>query len=107
MWIRALACVPQLIVCLTLLWGIKTHNRYGYYILLRWVCCAGFAILAFQALSQKKHAWVCVVAITAVVYNPIIRIHLARDTWSIVDATAIGIAVASIFVLNVKNRGEK
>jgi hypothetical protein len=95
--------VPQLIVSLMLLWALDPDNPYGYYILLRWISCAVFAYLAFQALSQKKQGWVWVLGITAVVYNPIIRVHLNRETWSIINVISIGIAVASIFAVKVKD----
>jgi hypothetical protein len=104
---RAVASVPQLIACLMLLWALKPGNRYGYFILLRWVCCAVFAFLTFQALTQKKQAWVWILGVTAVVYNPIVRIHLTREIWSIVNVITIGIAGASFFALNVRDRGEK
>jgi hypothetical protein len=80
-----ISCVPQLIACLMLGWALKPHNPYGYYILLRWVCCAVFAYLAFKAIAQEKQGWVWVLGITAVVYNPIIQVHLTREIWSIIN----------------------
>lgn len=85
-----------------LLWALNPENPYGYYILLRWVCCAAFAYLAIQALAQEKGGWVWILGVTAVVYNPIIRIHLTRDIWSVINVATIAIAIASIFVLRVK-----
>ncbi|HEV3259760.1 MAG TPA: DUF6804 family protein, partial [Gemmataceae bacterium] len=97
-----ISCVPQLIVCLMLLWALKPDNRYGYYVLLRWACCAAFAYLAFQALAQGRQAWGWVLGVTAVAYNPIIPIHLTRNIWSTINVMTIGLAVASIFVLRTK-----
>ena len=82
-----------------LLWALNPDNPYGYYILLRWVCCAAFAYLAIQALAQEKQGWVWVLGVTAVVYNPIIRVHLTRGIWSVINVTTIVVAVASIFAL--------
>jgi len=85
-----------------LIWALNPDNSYGYYILLRWVCCGIFAYLAFQALEIEKQGWVWVLGITALVYNPIFRVHLNRELWSIINVVTIGIAVVSIFALNVK-----
>jgi hypothetical protein len=89
--------VPQLIACLMLLWALNPENPYGYYILLRWVCCGIFAYLAFQAFQIEKQGWVWALGVTAFVYNPILRVHLNREIWSVVNIVTIGIAVASMF----------
>lgn len=95
--------IPQLIASLMLLWALNPNNPYGYYILLRWVCCAIFAYLAFQAFAQEKQDWVWILGVTAVIYNPIIRVSLTREIWSVINVITIGIAVVSIFVLKVSN----
>ena len=92
--------VPQLITSLMLLWALNPDNPYGYYILLRWVCCGVFAYLAFKASGQDQQGWAWVLGITAAVYNPVIRVHLNREIWSVVNLITIGIAVASIFAIN-------
>lgn len=91
--------IPQAIVTPMLLWALNPENPYGYYILLRWVCCAAFAYLALQALAREKQGWVWVLGVTAVVYNPLLRIHLTRDIWSIVNIITIGVAWVSVFIL--------
>ncbi len=94
--------VPQVIASVMLLWALNPDNPYGYYILLRWVCCGIFAYLAFQAFAQEKQSWVWVLGITAVIYNPIFRVHLDRELWSIINVVTIGIAIASIFAIKLK-----
>jgi hypothetical protein len=95
--------IPQVIASLMLLWALNPDNPYGYYILLRWICCGIFAYLASQAFEQKKQGWVWVLGITALFYNPFFRVHLNRELWSIINVVTIGIAVVSIFALKVKN----
>lgn len=89
--------VPQLIACLMLFWALNPENPYGYYILLRCVCCGVFAYLAVQAFQIEKQGWVWLLGINAFVYNPILRVHLNREIWSVVNIVTIGIAVASMF----------
>jgi len=95
--------IPQLIASLMLLWALNPDNPYGYYILLRWVCCGVFAYLALKAFGQEQQGWVWVLGITAAVYNPIIRVHLTREIWSVVNVITIGIAVASVFAIKFKD----
>jgi CheY-like chemotaxis protein len=94
--------IPQVVVIIMLLWALNPDNPYGYYILLRWVCCGIFIYLAIQALEEEKQSWVWVFGITALVYNPIFRVRLNRELWSIINLVTIVIAVASIFVSKVK-----
>ena len=94
--------VPQLMICLMVLWAFNPHNPYGYYVLLRLVCCGVFAYLAFKAFAQEQIGWVWLLGITAAVYNPIIPVHLTREIWSVANIITIGIAVASVFVLKFK-----
>ena len=91
--------IPQAIVIPMLLWALNPANPYGYYILLRWICCAAFVYLAIQAWNLEKSGWVWILGVTAAIYNPIFRVHSTREMWSVVDLVTIGLAVASIFVL--------
>ena len=90
-----------------LLWALVPSNPYEYYIVLRLACCAAFAYLAVQAFRREKKAWVWVLGITAAVYNPIIRVHLTRGIWSVVNVATIGIAVWSMFALRTKAGDEQ
>ena len=96
--------LPQLIASLLLLWALNPDNPYGYYILLRWVCFGVFGYLALKAFAQKQQGWVWVLGITAGIYNPIIRVHLTREIWSVVNVITIGIAVTSVFAITFNNR---
>lgn len=91
--------IPQIITILMLLWGMNTGNSYSYYILLRWVCCAVFAYLAFQAFDQGKKGWVWILGFTAILYNPFFRIHLTREVWTLVNLATIAVAFATILFL--------
>lgn len=95
--------IPQAIVSCMLLWALNPSNPYGYYILLRWVCCAVFAYLAMQASGYKQQDWVWVLGVTAAVYNPIVPVHLTREIWSVLNLITIGIAVVSVFGVSPKD----
>lgn len=89
--------VPQLVASVALLWAIYPGNPYGYYLLLRWICCGIFAFLAWMAFRQRLEGWVWILGACAVIYNPILRIGLSREVWSVINVVTIGVAVASVF----------
>ena len=103
--------IPQVIASIMLLWALNPGNPYGYYILLRLVCCGVFVFLALQALAHEMRGWTWVLGITALVYNPFFRVHLTREIWSVVNVVTIVIAVASIVRLprqdDSKSKGEE
>ena len=94
--------IPQAIVTPFLLWAFYPDNPYGYYILLRWICCAVFGFLLVQALAQKKKGWVWTLGVTIIIYNPLFRIYLTREIWSVINLITIGVAWGSAYVLKVE-----
>lgn len=89
-----------------LLWALNPSNPYGYYVLLRFVCCAVFAFLTVQAIRQENERWAWILGVIAMIYNPFIRLALNRELWSIVNIVTVGIAVASVFMLRGQERGQ-
>lgn len=91
--------IPQLVSIGMLLWALNPENPYGYYILLRIVVFAACAYLAFRAAEIEKTSWVWVLGVTAVIYNPIIRIHLNREIWSVVNIVTVIILILTFCIL--------
>jgi hypothetical protein len=58
---------------------------YGYYMLLRFIACGVFAWAAFVTYEQNEQVLPWVFGILAIVFNPIIKIHLPKEAWAIVD----------------------
>ncbi len=96
--------IPQALVTGMLLWALNPENPYGYYILLRWVCCGVFAYLVLRAVALDMQGWAWTLGITALIYNPIVRVHLTREIWPIVNMVTIGIAITSIFSLRSRSK---
>ena len=61
---------------------------YGYYTLLRIVVCGAAAFIAYSTFSQEGSVslWVLVMGGLAVLFNPLIPIHLSRELWAPIDA---------------------
>lgn len=90
--------IPQIIAIVMLLWSLYPGNPYGYYVLLRIIVCAICAFLAFSAWNIEKDKWVWILGVTAVIYNPIIPVHLTREIWSVVNVATI-IVISLTFAL--------
>ncbi len=88
--------IPQTVSCVLLVVGLLRGLPYGYYVLLRWVCCAAFAYLALHAHRQKQDTWTWVLGVTAAIYNPIVPLHLGREVWTVVNLATIVIAAFSL-----------
>lgn len=71
-----------------LFWALA-DNPYGYYQILRWVIAGVTGYSAYLAYEQGKNTWTWILAITAILFNPIAPIRLDRETWSIETNTLI------------------
>ncbi|MCG9127655.1 hypothetical protein JT359_08665 [Candidatus Poribacteria bacterium] len=91
--------IPQAIIIPLLLLALNPDNPYGYYVFLRWVCCAVFIFLAIHALSNGKIGWVWMLGVTGLIYNPIIIVPGTREMWTILNLITIILAIISIFIL--------
>ena len=98
--------IPQTVAICMLLGALFPGNPYGYYVLLRWVCCGVFAFAAVHAASHNRQGWIWILGITAAIYNPILPAHLTRAMWPVVNIVAIAIALASIFALESEKESQ-
>ena len=99
--------IPQIIGIIMLLWALYPENPYGYYLLLRLVLCTICSFLAFRASEIKTDKWVWILVGTAILYNPIIRIHLTREIWSVINITTIVILTITFSSLRKLSLPEK
>ena len=58
---------------------------YGYYQFLRWVVCGVAVFIAYSAYTWGKIWAVWLFGIVAVLFNPIIPIHLTKEIWQPID----------------------
>lgn len=70
---------------------------YGYYVLLRLLVCGICIYLAMQDAYAGRAGWAWVLGGVAVLYNPIFRIHLNREIWSIVNVGTIAFLAAHMW----------
>jgi hypothetical protein len=71
--------VAWLVATVILVFAVTGRHPYGFYTLLRWICCAVFAYSAFAAHEKNRVPWVWIFGVLAVVFNPILPVHLQAD----------------------------
>lgn len=92
------------IVCAFLFIALFDGLPYGYFTLLRFVVCAVGAYLAYKTYEGNKESiWVWLFGGIAVLFNPIIPIHLQRETWWVIDLIVGVFFLLSMFTIKVKN----
>jgi hypothetical protein len=65
---------------------------YGYFTLLRLVVCIAALWLAYLDYQREDEVglWVLVLGVGAILFNPVVPVHLTRDIWFFLD---LGMAV--------------
>lgn len=82
-----------------LLFGCLLNFPYGYYQITRFLCFAGFALLAYESNEKKEVYYTIIFACLSLLFQPFYKISLGRDLWNVVDVI-IGFAlILSIFQL--------
>lgn len=61
---------------------------YGYYLLLRWVVAGTGVFAAYVSYNLGKTFWAIAFGLVALLFNPIIPIHLAKENWVDIDLFA-------------------
>jgi hypothetical protein len=81
---------------------------YGYYMLLRVVVAATALLLVVGLIYQQAKsftAWFGLFLIVAIVFNPIVPLHLTRGVWSILNVAAATIFARHFFARRAELAG--
>jgi len=71
---------------------------YGFYTFLRLFVCGTSAYLAFVTFAAKSRVWPWLMGGLAVLFNPLVPIHLHRTSWQFWDALAAILLLIFILV---------
>lgn len=77
--------------------GALLDLPYGYYQLLRLVVCAVTAFGAWLAMHEGSTGWTVILAVLALLFNPVIPVYLDRETWALIDVLSAGLLIVSGF----------
>lgn len=75
---------------------------YGYYIFLRLVITAIGIYMIFVCSSANSYGWAWVFGIVAILFNPLIPIHLEKDVWIFFDIIVAILLIISIFSVKIE-----
>jgi divalent metal cation (Fe/Co/Zn/Cd) transporter len=82
-----------------LLVAALARHPYGYYQILRLVVCAVSIYSAYLAAQFSRQGWLWFFGGVAVLFNPLLPVHLNREAWAGIDlGVAIGF-LASVWFL--------
>ena len=93
--------IPAVVSALMLL-GALGQWPYGYYQLLRFVVCGVGGYIAFVVFKWKELWAMWLFGFIAVLFNPLIPIHLPREIWRLID-----IACALLFATVAVSKGRR
>lgn len=99
---QVLQITPRVVAAVLLFWALDKHT-YDYYVVLRWVTCAVAGYSTYVAIARKQTGWACMLGVIAMMFNPIIPVHLGRSTWAIIDVVSAVVLLVS--VMFVRDRG--
>jgi len=100
--------IPAIIAALMLLLALAPWP-YGYYQLLRLVVCGVSVYTAFVTYQWGKLWATWVFGFIAILFNPLIPIHLSRKIWQPIDVVCGILFMVIVIILNqpVTSEGKK
>jgi hypothetical protein len=87
---RAVEIVLTALAAIFLLIASQGRHSYGFYIVLRLVCCVGAVYWAARLYRVGPQGWLWAFAAVAVLLNPILPVRMHRADWQPIDL-ALGI----------------
>jgi len=94
--------IPATISIVMLFAGIPKFFPYGYYTLLRLVVCGTGVYIALLSFDEDKQIIGYISAFIAILFNPLIPVHLPKDVWVLIDLIVAIFFGISIFALRTK-----
>ena len=100
--------VPSLIVAVMLLLAL-VEWPYGYYQLLRFVICGVGVYVAYTAYNWQKMWAMWLFGFIALLFNPLIPIHLSTELWQSIDVICAILFIVVVFILEkpIKEKQEE
>jgi hypothetical protein len=97
--------IPCIIAVVMLLLALAPWP-YGYYQVLRFVVCGAAAYVAVTAYNWHKIWAVWLFGFIAVLFNPLIPIHLSRELWQPIDVVSDFVFLAIMSILQKPSEGK-
>lgn len=72
---------------------------YGFYRLVRWLTCGVAIASAMQWHAKERVGWVWIMALIAILFNPLMPFYFPKNIWMIFDAAVGACFIASYWQL--------
>lgn len=89
--------LPSAVSIIMLILAIPTGWPYGYYTLLRLVVCGTSLFIAYKAYEFNRKVWMYVMGFIALLFNPVIPVHLDKEIWVVIDVIVAIVIFVSIW----------
>ena len=90
------------VITAALLLVALTKQPYDFYTILRIVTCFTSAFLIYVAVTTKNYVWIVVFLFVIILFNPIIKVPIKRETWAVIDVVIAVLVLGSIFFVGEK-----
>lgn len=74
---------------------------YGFFTLLRLVVFGTTVYLSWLAYKSERQSWIWIFGFIALVFNPLIPLHLGRGLWKVIDLLVGVFLFISIFAFKL------
>ena len=101
----SLSIRPPVIVSIIMLLIAMLPVPYGYYTLLRIVVCLSAGFLAWHSYKMQRQHWMWGLGFIALIFNPIIPLHLGREIWVVIDIVVA--IVLGIYLIQTRAKAEE
>lgn len=104
--LKELPSLVWVIPCLLLALALADFP-YGYYTFLRLVVCGVAGLLGWMSWrgSPLFRNFSILLFAMAVLFNPLIPVHLSRETWAFLNIGSIAILATHFYLFKVKMKG--
>lgn len=75
--------IAKIIAAIMLFMAIGKWS-YDYFVILRFVVC-GVGVYGLITFIEKSTAWASIFGVIAVLWNPLLPIHLTKEAWVVFD----------------------
>jgi len=93
--------IAVIIASVLLLLALLDGWPYDYFVVLRFVVTGVSLYVALLAYSSEKFGWTGLFAVLAVLFNPILPVHLTREIWTTIDLVVAILMISSTFALKI------
>ncbi len=95
---KTIYTIGAIVSSLLLFLAVGDHP-YSYFTTLRWITCAVSVYGAYLSYKGERLYVVISLGVIAVLFNPIIPIHMGKSTWQLIDiVVGLIMLISPIFI---------